>query len=165
MLFRSLLTFAFVSRGAEWLLLTQEAERLEGFYRALGGVQETGVKYPDSQNQDTSALLACLEGSPYVKQVDIRQSVAAVLPDVPNDGRAAVTTYLPMKATHYYFEDVFFYGTLQSVVKTNNSMGHLEGDYKFNFLVDQVLVGTDLGDVYMIREGALISLINPQDYR
>lgn len=161
----ALLTFAFVSRGAEWLLLTQEAERLEGFYRATGGVQETGVKYPDSQNQDTSALLACLEGSPYVKQVDIRQSVAAVLPDVPNDGRAAVTTYLPMKATHYYFEDVFFYGTLQSVVKTNNSMGHLEGDYKFNFLVDQVLVGTDLGDVYMIREGALISLINPQDYR
>ena len=45
----ALLTFAFVSRGAEWLLLTQEAERLEGFYRALGGVQETGVKYPGGE--------------------------------------------------------------------------------------------------------------------
>ena len=38
LLVMALITFAFVSRGAEYLLVKQETQRLSGYYRAVGAV-------------------------------------------------------------------------------------------------------------------------------
>ena len=153
----ALLTFAFVSRGAEWLLLTQEAERLEGFYRATGGVQELkgprGSLGERPRGKDASDVIAYLEESPYVERVDVRRSLSAVTPEEPGYS----TTY---QNANYYSEDVLFYGTLQGAVKLESADGHLEGDYRFTFLVDEVVVGLER----MIQEGELVDLVNPRDY-
>ena len=46
----ALITFAFVSRGAEYLLVKQETERLSGYYRAVGAVSAiSGEQYVDDR--------------------------------------------------------------------------------------------------------------------
>ena len=60
----ALITFAFVSRGAEYLLVKQETERLSGYYRAVGAVSAiSGEQYVDARE-----AAAYLESNPLVKR-------------------------------------------------------------------------------------------------
>ena len=49
-------TFAFVARAAEYLLVRQETERLSGYYSAVGALTAAGDRWAD--REEAAAYLA-----------------------------------------------------------------------------------------------------------
>lgn len=99
--FRSLLfllviavaSFAFVARAVEYLVVDQETERLEGYYRPIGYLE------PDSMDdrifssmvtvqawwlQDVTQGISTVSGSPYVDWVDQRRYCSGILQGMQN---------------------------------------------------------------------------------
>ena len=70
----ALLTFTFVSRAAEYLLIRQETERLGSYYRATGTLEPTvGGHWVDDK------AVSYLEADPSVEFVDIYHYTSAVM--------------------------------------------------------------------------------------
>ncbi|MCI8681298.1 MAG: hypothetical protein HFF81_11025, partial [Oscillospiraceae bacterium] len=139
----ALITFAFVSRGAEYLLVKQETERLSGYYRAIGAVSAiSGEQYVDARE-----AAAYLESNPLVKTVNTYNYVPAVMEgDICNVNTSAYRSY-----ANTYFA---FYGTLR------------DWDQKsFRFVADTVVEGypewvVEGREVFLYRTSG--SLGNPQ---
>ena len=147
----ALLTFAFVSKGAEYLLIKQETEDLSGYYRSIGTLSAGGVTA--NLEADASEAADWLEANPYVELVDRVQTLSAVT-DVYN-----ADTNKPEPAN--MAADIYFYGTyvsggLQYV--SNNKPA-----YSFLFQIDSVLTGYSYPD-YLIGEGHFIALLSPREY-
>ena len=71
----ALVTFAFVSRGVEYLLIKQETVRLEGYYHSTGTLTaSSGVLYKDARG-----AAAYLESNPLVESVNIYNYVSGVI--------------------------------------------------------------------------------------
>ena len=71
----ALITFAFVARGAEYLVVKQETERLAGYYRSIGAVPAiSGELYKDARE-----AAAYLESNPLVKSVNTYNYVPTVM--------------------------------------------------------------------------------------
>ena len=102
LLVMALINFAFVSRGAEYLLVKQETERLSGYYRAVGAVSAiSGEQYVDARE-----AAAYLESNPLVKTVNTYNYVPAVMEgDICNVNTSAYRSY-----ANTYFA---FYGTMR----------------------------------------------------
>lgn len=131
----ALITFAFVSRGAEYLLVRQETERLGGYYRAVGMLQSaTGDKWAD-----TTEAVAYLEENSCVQSVQTVEYTYAVMQDtICNADIEPETTLKPIYMA--------FYGTLQNWDAAN-----------FYFTVDTVLSGypeyiSEGGSIVLFRE-------------
>lgn len=143
LLVTALITFASVSRGAEYLLVKQETERLGEYYRAVGAVSAiSGEQYVDARE-----AAAYLESNPLVKSVNTYNYVPAVIEDdIYNVNTSAYGSYANM-----YFA---FYGTLR------------EWDQKsFRFVADTVVEGypewvEEGREVHLYRTSG--SLGNPQ---
>ena len=118
-------TFAFVGRVSEYLLIRQETERLGSFYRSIGT-----LKGSDSAVSEAKAILS---GSPYVGMVDQARYESAVLADMYNADATDNSEGLLR-------DDAVFYGTLeQSFAGTMPVFGGGETKiYTFMFKVDKV---------------------------
>ncbi|MCI9055739.1 MAG: hypothetical protein HFF76_00550 [Oscillospiraceae bacterium] len=118
-------TFAFVGRASEYLLIKQETERLGSWYRTVGELEplEKGAA------ADLESAAAYLAESSYIKLADRPQYTSAVMKDVYN----ADTDGTGQPAME--FGHVFFYGTL------TDKMQLTPGNYKFYFTVDSVAAG------------------------
>ena len=92
----ALITFAFVSRSAEYLLVRQETDRLGSYYRSIGTVESIG-----GENRMKLAL-KYLQNSPYVKTADQALFGSAVMSGIYNE------EYDAMDASRYLREDMFF---------------------------------------------------------
>ena len=76
------ITFAFVSRCAEYLLVKQETGRLSGYYRAVGAVSAiSGEQYVDARE-----AAAYLESNPLVKTVQRTHGFPAHYPGCSASG-------------------------------------------------------------------------------
>ena len=141
-------TFAFVGRVSEYLLIRQETERLGSFYRSIGT-----LKGSDSAVSEAKAILS---GSPYVGMVDQARYESAVLADMYNADATDNSEGLLR-------DDAVFYGTLeQSFAGTMPVFGGGETKiYTFMFKVDKVLAGYSEA----IGEGDTFRLVSPVDYR
>ena len=151
LLVTALITFAFVARAAEYLLIKQETERLSGLYHAVGTVQpeNTGSKLR------TSEIVDYLENSPYVKTVEKVRYGSAVMEEATNVD--ADLSYV----VDFMLADVFFYGTLERVSSSlipmlGSSSGEQLISYKFYFTVDEVVAGYPEA----IQEGDKVTLTN-----
>ena len=115
----ALITFAFVARGAEYLVVKQETERLAGYYRSIGAVPAiSGELYKDARE-----AAAYLESNPLVKSVNTYNYVPTVMEnDFCNVNMEPYRSY----ATSYFA----FYGTLASWSQR-----------EFEFLSDTVIEG------------------------
>ncbi len=100
----ALITFAFVSRASEYLLIRQETDRLGGYYRAIGLLE--GIN--SASQEDMSPALEYLAGNKFVQLAEQRRGVSALI----NDGFYNADTSL---TSEYGSQDFFFYGTLRSV--------------------------------------------------
>ena len=154
MLVAALITFAFVSRASEYLLIRQETDRLSSFYRAIGVVEPLGIR----GQKRVDKLLAYLDQRPDVKLADQVHYDSAVMEGVYNlDGLDGSEGYI------YRFnrEDAFFYGTLEYVYA-----GTISGAqdtripiYKFYFKVDDVIASYP----ETVQPGDRVALINPSN--
>ena len=150
----ALITFAFVSRASEYLLIRQETDRLSAFYRAIGVVEPLGIR----GQKRVDKLLAYLDQRPDVKLADQVHYDSAVMEGVYNlDGLDGSEGYI------YRFnrEDAFFYGTLEYVYA-----GTISGAqdtripiYKFYFKVDDVIASYP----ETVQPGDRVALINPSN--
>lgn len=130
-------TFAFVARAAEYLLVRQETERLSGYYSAVGALTAAGDRWAD--REEAAAYLA---SRPEVELVSRYRNVSAVIEEdfcnADTDMRLAAGTT----------GTVSFYGNL--LLKTP--------DYYY-FVVDTPLTGYP----EVIRKGRLLILMRKDE--
>ena len=117
-----MITFAFVSRVSEYLLVKQETERLGEQYRVIGTLEALS----DGEQVDFPGAKTYLEQSNYVGLVDQARYTSAVMEGVYNTDLIAST----QARNNFLFGDIYLYGTL----KYSSKMG--AGGYRFYFEAD-----------------------------
>ena len=137
-----LITFAFVSRVVEYLVVNRETDRLAGYYRSIGTLHRI-APVPDDWGVDRGMEL--VSASQYVAFEDLRRHCSGVLQGIYNSD---------VDGGHWYPDivtwDVVFYGKLLS-------KSHLPGaieEYRFSFEVDKVVAGFP----EYVREGSEVNL-------
>ncbi|MEN6593377.1 MAG: FtsX-like permease family protein [Clostridiaceae bacterium] len=132
----SLISFSFVSRTVEYVVVRRETERLGSYYRSIGTLKPT-----EKAQTDVSAGAALLADNPYIAYTDSRRYCPGVLKDLYNSDVDGSSSDTPRKAASghnsgLHVSDVWFYGTLK-----NRNYSEMEGIYRFEFLIDQVEAG------------------------
>ncbi|MEN6419891.1 MAG: FtsX-like permease family protein [Clostridiaceae bacterium] len=132
----SLISFSFVSRTVEYVVVRRETERLGSYYRSIGMLKPT-----DPEQYYVTEGAALLEGNPYIAYTDSRRYCSGVLKDLYNADVGGYTSDTPETAAMGFFygvhvSDVWFYGTLKY-----RNYSEMEGIYRFEFLIDQVEAG------------------------
>lgn len=127
-----IMTFAFVSRAAEYLIISHETERLSGYYTSVGSLESTGGGLSD---RDEAAAL--LSQHPDVELVNRYRNVSAVLQE--DFTNADFDMALTSGTTQYYA----FSGTL--LIKSRSFL---------SFIMDTPLTG--YSDVSLVfRSGSI----------
>jgi len=121
-------TFAFVGRVSEYLLIQQETERLGSYYRSIGTLKGSDSAVAEAEN--------LLRKNSYVQMVDQARYISALLSDMYN---ADATDY----SRDLLREDVIFYGALDQTLAYEMPLlnGETASLYNFTFKVDTVLAG------------------------
>ena len=159
LLVTALITFTFVSRVSEYLLVREETERLAGFYRAAGALAPLG-----DFAGDAGEAVRYLEADPSVKLVDTIETVSGVVEGRLSGGygRPAVALDNGTQEVELYpdykRDDAFFYGKLTAVDRKPGSQGD---EYIFYFTVDEVLAGHHL---LAAGENERVGLANPNEW-
>lgn len=141
-LLAGLITFAFVSRVVEYLVVSRETDRLAGYYRSIGTLHRI-APVPDDWGIEQGVEL--VSESQYVAFEDLRRHCSGVLQGIYNsdvDGGRSVLDLLTY--------DVVFYGKLLS-------KAHLPGaieEYRFNFEADNAVTGFP----EYVQEGSEVNL-------
>ncbi|HHW25731.1 MAG TPA: hypothetical protein GXX23_00100 [Firmicutes bacterium] len=120
------ISFAFVSRAVEYLVVNRETDRLAGYYRSIGSLN---VVAPGG---DAGQAVDLVSRSPYVAFEDRRRYCSGVLEDIYNSDVDGRFSFVP--------SDVLFYGKLLSKAHLPKRRGYPE-EYQFNFAVDKVVAG------------------------
>lgn len=134
------ISFAFVGRVGEYLLISQEQEQLATYYRSIG----TPVALPSSSKRASrDELMDYLEQSPYVAYTDRRVYTSGVIQDGYQNAnfKPRTSTWIPSDLVNFdriLPWDVYFYG----IYTGNEFDAPMEkGQSAFPFTVDEVLAG------------------------
>lgn len=137
-----LISFAFVSKVAEYLVVNRETDRLAGYYRSIGTLHKLTAEDGD---WDVQQGVRVVSESQYVAFEDLRRHCSGVLQGIYNSDLDANGW-----DRDFFTWDVVFYGKLLS-------KAHLPGtieEYQFRFEVDDVVAGFP----EYVREGKEINL-------
>jgi hypothetical protein len=138
-----LISFAFVSKVTEYLVVQRETERLGGYYRSIGTLRNMS----DPQYGYITEGVEIIRTSPYLAYDDYRRDVSAVMNDIYNsdiEARASETNgplrELVKNITNNNF---WFYGTLDSKKEMIKSLDYNQpsAGYSLTFSVGQVAAG------------------------
>jgi len=152
-----LISFAFVSKVTEYLVVQRETERLGGYYRSIGTLRNMS----DPQYGYITEGVEIIRTSPYLAYDDYRRDVSAVMNDIYNsdiEARASETNgplrELVKNITNNNF---WFYGTLDSKKEMIKSLDYNQpsAGYSLTFSVGQVAAGYP----EHIEEGQEITLL------
>ena len=142
-----LVSFAFVSRAAEYLIINRETDRLAGYYRGIGVLETV-----DSNNQDVAKGAEMVARSQYVSYEDKRMYFSGVLQDLYNadvDGWMSDYVFNVYRSDPsvgrvnrgLHINEVVLYGELSSKYhNTPFAAGGVE-EYEFYFHVKRVVAG------------------------
>lgn len=117
MLLVGLVSYGFVGKAVETILIWRETNRLEGYYRSIGYV----TKDWEGEGHSYAEGAALIEQSPSVAFGDLRKQTAGFMQDYYNTDFDSGTMDVPdtpfMTASLWYGEgvnnlDYWFYGTL-----------------------------------------------------
>ncbi|PKO05851.1 MAG: hypothetical protein CVU41_09500 [Chloroflexi bacterium HGW-Chloroflexi-3] len=157
-----LISFAFVSKVTEYLVVQRETERLGGYYRSIGTLRNIS----DPLYGYITEGAEIVRTSPYLDYEDYRRDVSAVMNDIYNsdiEARASETNgplrELVKNITNNNF---WFYGTLDSkkeMIKTIDYNQPSAG-YSLTFSVGKVAAGYP----EHIEEGQEITLLFLLDF-
>ena len=79
LLILGLISFAFVSKVTEYIVVKRETERLGGYYRSIGTLRNLSDPYGD-----ITEGAEIIEESPYLAYADYRREISAVMNDIYN---------------------------------------------------------------------------------
>ena len=131
-----LISFAFVSRAVEYLIVQRETDRLGTYYRAIGSLEPL-----DSNNYmiDVSEAADLISQSSYVAYADIRQIATGELTSIYNaDVEGALNVYLGEPYSKRIGNtDILVYGEVTSKNDVSDSGGY----FTISFMVDRVVTG------------------------
>lgn len=137
-----LISFAFIGKAAEYLVVQRETERLGSYYRSIGSLQ----KIDNAEDWDVSQGAEIVNASPYLAYEDRRRVSSAVMDGIYNGD----VTGNPFTSGPYkdLFESIlnhnfWFYGVLDSKSQILRSKGvNAETfGYALSFDVDRVVTG------------------------
>lgn len=125
----SLVSFTFISRATEFILINKEVDRLSEYYRAIGTVESLS----GTEEDDASEVAEYISENPYVLISDKPRGASGVIKE--NFYNANLIGFEEIPAN-----DVFFYGTLISKdeLKAEKTV---DDQYWYNFIVDTVVAG------------------------
>jgi ABC-type lipoprotein release transport system permease subunit len=137
-----LISFAFIGKAAEYLVVQRETERLGSYYRSIGSLQ----KIDNAEDWDVTEGAEIVKASPYLAYEDRRRVSSAVMDGTYNgDVAGNPFTSGPYKDL---FESIlnhnfWFYGVLDSKLQILRSEGVNAGTfgYALTFDVDRVVTG------------------------
>jgi len=136
------ISFAFVSKVTEYLVVQRETERLGGYYRSIGTLRNISDPYGD-----ITEGAEIVEASPYLAYADHRREISAVMNDIYNSDIEAMgsETYGPLRelVKNITNNNFWFYGTLDSKKEMIKSFDYNQpsAGYSLTFSVDQVKAG------------------------
>ena len=118
----SLSFFAFISRWAEYIIVTEEVARLEYFYRSVGYLQN--IDAPEAGVREGADIIA---QSPYLRFEDRRRfaqgiTIGKTAPNFvrDNDWFFSASYFMTMDIFH---TDAFFYGIVESISHESIRLG------------------------------------------
>jgi len=137
-----LISFAFIGKAVESLVVQRETERLGSYYRSIGSLQ----KIDNAEGWDISEGAEIVNASPYLAYEDRRRVSSAVMDGIYNSDLAG------NPVTSGPYKDLFdgilnhnfwFYGVLGSKTQIQRSEGVNTGTfgYALRFDVDRVVTG------------------------
>ncbi len=140
------ISFAFISKLAEYLIVSRETDRLAGYYRSIGSLEPANY-----DADDVTAARALLSESPYVAFEDCRRACVATLDDIPNADIDGMLSDHPGKSytSGVHVSDVVLYGVLQTKYRDDAT-----GDYWLKVEVDRV----ECGYPEYVKAGDLLTL-------
>ncbi len=123
------ISFAFVSKVVEHLVVNRETDRLAGYYRSIGSLERVAA-----DDGNVSQAVALVSKSQHVAMEDRRRHCSGALQGIYNpdvDGNFADT---------FVRSDVLFCGEFVSKALLSKRTNWV-AEYQFRFAVDKVLVG------------------------
>jgi ABC-type lipoprotein release transport system permease subunit len=129
------ISFAFVSKAVEYIVVLRETERLGGYFRSIGSLERIDGDEMGDISQGAELIL----GSRYLAYEDRVRYSSGVMPDLWNaDTDGVMSDYVGKPAewaTGLHVSDFWFYGTLSEMDRDTSGFGW----YKLTFQVDKVL--------------------------
>lgn len=141
LLLAGLVSFAFISRAVEYLVVQGETARLTEYYRTVASLEKVVKTHED--DYDVTAGVELVSKSPYVAFEDRRRYSSGVLQGVYNsdvDGYLSERAGSSVRNSGLHISDVLVYGTLQSKTYTPPTKPGTE-EYLLTLQVDKVLAG------------------------
>lgn len=144
-----LISYGFVGKAAETIIVDRETTRLEGYYRSIGYITQEN---PDNEKNPYSAAVDLVQQNPELDYDDPQRQTAGFMRDFYNLDYLSGTMDAPETAYSnasswagegVYNLDYWFYGRLIDLSKeydTDKKIQTVSG-YQLIFEVDQVLAG------------------------
>jgi len=128
-----LISFAFVARAVEYIVVSREIERLGGYYRSIGSLEAA-----DSDAAPMANAMALVAGSPFVSAADPRRYVSGILPEgqMSADRYAITSDWTGGPARGVFITDVMAYGELVELNYSDST-----GWWHLGLKVDEILEG------------------------
>ncbi|MDX9771462.1 MAG: ABC transporter permease [Tenuifilaceae bacterium] len=132
-----LISFAFMGKAVEYLVVQRETNRIGGYYRAIGSL----VGLSGNEMEDLSEGAALIQNSPYIAYEDRRRATSGVMKDTWNtDINGSYSWAEEMTGT--FMGDMWFSGKLttkREILKKIDEENTEVIGYTLNFMIDTVL--------------------------
>lgn len=137
LLLLGVISFGFISRATEYLVVQREIGRLAGHYRSIGSLESL-----DANSTDVAQGAKLVSQSPYVGLVDMRRSSSGVLQGLYNADVDGVTVYFAdqQNITGLNNSDVLISGELRYKYH-KPAREDRPADFQFVLFVEQVFAG------------------------
>lgn len=135
------ISFAFVSKVTEYLVVQRETERLGGYYRSIGTLRNMS----DPQSGFVTEGVEIVRTSPYLAYADYRRDVSVIMTDIYNSDIEALASENsgPMgeMVKNITNNNFWFYGTLDFKMEMIKSLDYNQpsAGYSLTFSVDKVV--------------------------
>jgi ABC-type antimicrobial peptide transport system permease subunit len=151
-----LISFAFIGKAAEYLVIQRETTRLGSYYHVIGSLQ----KINDPQNTDISLGADIVKSSPYLAYEDRRQYGLGVMEGIYNDDTFGLDAENSGPNAGMFkginIDSFWFFGVLKSKKEVTQTEGSNEKvGYSFTFEVNKVVTGYP----EYIKEGQTLNLL------
>jgi ABC-type antimicrobial peptide transport system permease subunit len=138
-----LISFAFISKAVEYLVVQRETDRLGSYYRSIGSLEPI-----NPEEYDVSEGAELVKSSPYLAFEDRLRLSSGVMEGLYNSDINGYSSENSSPLGHLlkgiHNSDMWIYGTLNArreILKTTGSEKTEVIGYSLSFLIDQVLAG------------------------
>ena len=137
-----IITFGFITKAVEFILVQRETEVLGSYYRSIGLLENI----TDPESGDISAGIEMIEASPYLGYSDQREVVSGVMPQTYNQNfrfcncNVIEGVFPEEEWPNVHITDIWFTGELIDKQEMMTQNGTMVG-YYLGFDIDTVLAG------------------------